>query len=805
MDDTAGSPCTCPETLQRQREAREASRARRLAAGADAVLTRAGHGSSTAWGCEAFRLYGEAIRLALDEALSRWLADPEVAGPHRAALPVMLHWADRGPAPAAAVALAEVLDRIHQRQPLRRLEVAVGRALEQEVAAMQVDAPTAAQLRRRFGPRAVGSRERLERLGISLERWPLDAAGQVGALMVWLIRLATPLLEVSEAPAQLRGRGRPVLWVEASEEARRLIAAVPPRPITARRLPMVVPPIEWTGLEGGGHLGGDRRLVRCQKPMSLAYLESVDLRPALAVVNGLQRQAMALDPWMVGIQREAWDCGIRGLFPVERDPVIAGPPPPPGASGRARAEWRSRQALERVDRQEAHRKRVRITAGLDQAGEVAGRQIWFAYHLDWRGRVYTSSRYITHQGPDCEKGAVGFAVGGRCGEGEIEWLLKSAAGHWGLSRASWGERLQWGMQNMERLRAAGEAPLDRLELWRDAKDPWQFLQAARAFYRWTLDPAEPIRCPIRLDQCSSGPAIVAALLRDKALARDVNLCGSAPRDLYTRLAGQLEVLVRMDLEAGDERQRRHAERWLGLGIDRSLLKGPTMTVGYGATWLGMQRGVIDWLLAHQGEPDAEHLRTELLRPASYLLSRLTPLLNQELASARQLQRWLERCCRLVLERGHPLRWTSPMGWPIEIGLPMDATSRHRTETRGVRRWQTPRDQPQVARSARATGRGLAANVIHSFDAAFCWGVVSRCEAVGAQCIPNHDCFATTVDRADWLHQALHNELREAYREDWLQLLADEMRWWSGVQEIPPPPAVGTLSPAEIGGNPYAFS
>lgn len=805
MDDPAGSSSTCPEALQRQREARETSRARRRAAGADAALARAGHGSSTAWGCEAFRRYGEAVRMALDEALSRWLADPEVAGPHRAALPVLLHWADRGPAPAAAVALAEVLDRIHQRQPLRRLEVAVGRALEAEIAAMGVDAPTAAQLRRRYGPRAVGSRERLGRLGIRLERWPLDSAGQVGALMVWMIRSATPLLEVSEAPPQQRGRGRPVLWVEASEEAWRLIASCPPRPITARRLPMVVPPIEWTGLEGGGHLGGERRLVRCRQQMSLAYLESADLRPALEVVNVLQRQPLMLDPWMVGIQREAWDCGIRGLFPVERDPVIAGPPPPPGAGARERAEWRARHALERTDRREAHRKRVRITTSLDQAEEIAGRSVWFAYHLDWRGRVYTSSRYTTHQGPDWEKGAVSFAVGSRCGEGEIEWLLKAAAGHWGLSRASWGDRLRWGMENMERLRAAGEAPLDRLELWRDAKDPWQFLQVARAFHRWTLDPAEPIRCPVRLDQCASGPAIVAALLRDKRLARDTNLCGDAPRDIYERLAGRLQELVRMDLEAGDERERRHAERWLALGVDRSLLKGPVMTVGYGATWLGMQRGVIDWLLARQGEPDAERMRAELLRPASYLLSRLTPLLNQELASARQLQRWLERCCRLVLQRGRPLRWTSPMGWPIELAIGMEQTSRIRSETRGVRRWRTLQDQPEVAHSARATARGLAANLIHSFDAAFCWGVVSRCAAVAAPCLPNHDCFATTVDRADWLHQTLHNELREAYREDWLQLLAEEMRWWSGVREIPAPPAVGTLEPAEIGGSLYAFS
>ena len=52
----------------------------------------------------------------------------------------------------------------------------------------------------------------------------------------------------------------------------------------------------------------------------------------------------------------------------------------------------------------------------------------------------------------------------------------AAAGHYGMSRKSWNERFTWGENHLYQMMAAADDPLNRLELWRDAADPWQFLQ-----------------------------------------------------------------------------------------------------------------------------------------------------------------------------------------------------------------------------------------------------------------------------------------------------------------------------------------
>ena len=38
---------------------------------------------------------------------------------------------------------------------------------------------------------------------------------------------------------------------------------------------------------------------------------------------------------------------------------------------------------------------------------------------------------------------ISFATGEPCGERGFEWLLMAAAGHWGLGKAKWQQRLEW--------------------------------------------------------------------------------------------------------------------------------------------------------------------------------------------------------------------------------------------------------------------------------------------------------------------------------------------------------------------------
>ena len=123
------------------------------------------------------------------------------------------------------------------------------------------------------------------------------------------------------------------------------------------------------------------------------------------------------------------------------------------------------------DRETNRHKRIKIERSLQIAEEVSGREIWQSWYMDFRGRAYTSNACGSTQGPGYEKAQLSFAEQLPVNDEAFEWLLKAAAGHHGLSRSTWSERLEWGQQHVDQMVAAADDPLGKLELWRSAKGP----------------------------------------------------------------------------------------------------------------------------------------------------------------------------------------------------------------------------------------------------------------------------------------------------------------------------------------------
>lgn len=798
------SVSTCHLDRQKQSELRQRERAKWDAINARAKLKAQGSETATEYGRALFQQNAEALTVALGLLLEELLANPHKAGPHFAAWPLLLGVADCGPRSLAAIALGVVIDQISQKPTERKLSGDIGRALQDELKAGRIQkiSPGLVRLiRKRKGNHALSNSKILEQLHLDTSGWTPTDRVEAGALMLQLILSSTDLLEVVTTTR----RGRPCRTLQATAAAKEIIAANPPRPWPARRLPMLVPPRQWEGMHGGGHLDNEQPLVRSRAGLNLDHLNGPGLAPLLVAVNTLQRQELRLDPWMVETQRVAWDSNIRGLFPLTRDPRAEPPKPTELVGPEAFKEWQRQRLLAQRDRAEGARERGRIEQAIRQCQEVAGEPIWFAYCTDFRGRIYTSNRYATHQGPDWEKAAVSFAHGEPCSVEAFEWLLKAAAGHWGL-RSNWADRLAWGREHMQQMVAAAEAPLDRLELWRDAKDPWQFLQLCRAIAQQVADPNSSSTTPVRFDQTCSGIGIVSALMRDRRLARLTNITGKSRQDLYNQVAQQLQHLLRLDLSNGTEKEQAKAQFWLDIGIDRSLCKGPVMTTIYGAQFLGMVDGLVAALEERNAGLHVSRWESGYLVPARYLTRKINVLLGAELKACIELQGWLRGMSRLVLAAGKPISWTSPMGMPIRLGDLLDARSKVTTLAHGNRRWRTWKDQAEEGElSARSTNRAITANFVHSFDGAFCQLLISRSEEHGAPLLTNHDCFATTAARAGWLHHTLHDELRSLYATDWLAEIAGQVKAETGLKRIGEPPMVGDLCHGEIGQNPHCFS
>jgi DNA-directed RNA polymerase, mitochondrial len=783
---------------QLAREGREAERAQQRTKATGAKARAAGRLASTPLGHELFDAHGELVAQALSQRLARFVEAPHEPGPHYAALPLLLQFADKGPRTIAAVALLVVLNRISEPQPHRKLAATIGAALEDEVRAGGIEGKSRQVLeilKRTQDRRRITSQWTMRGLQVEHVAWTRPERYQVGALLLDLIASGTGLIVIDESGGASHRTVRPEPGIA------QLARAAEGWAMGARALPMVVPPRPWSGLRDGGALGEQSRLVRRRDGESLDYLEGESLSVQLDSVNRLQSQQLRVDPWMLAIQRQAWDANLPGLFKVQRDPLPM-PPRPDRTEGKAAwKEWHRLQAAAFADRREGAGDRTRISEALRVAAEIEGRPVWFAYCLDFRGRIYTSSRALTHQGPDHQKALLSLPPE-RCDQAGAEWILRAAATHYGLSRARWEQRLQWGQDHRLMLEAVADDPLDHIDILRQAKDPWQFLQAARAWKDWTVAPSAGCGLPVRFDQTASGLGITAALMRSKPIGGATNLWGTEPQDIYSQVATVVRERLRSDLEAGEPKDQKMAAFWLDHGIPRAMAKPPVMTITYGAGFMGIADGIAAALLEESGGLQVWELEPKVLAPARYLARHFLAALKVETGAAIAVRDWLETVVRQATKAGKRVGWVSPMGMPIEIGATHDPREKANTLLHGSRRWASSWESEEIL-SANTARRGAMANLIHSFDGSQCQAIICRAAAVGAPILTNHDCFAATPSRAEWLHRTLHDELRATFQVDWLAEIHQQLEERTE-QALPTPPMVGTLAPALIGSNPYAY-
>ena len=792
------------DELQQLREKREAERAHWNALNARAKLKAQGKESATEYGQALFQDNAEQVTVALGLLLEELLVNPSKPGPHFAAWPLLLHVTNRGPRSLASIALGVVIDYISQRPTQKRLASAIGTALQDELKAGRIEeiSPDLVRLiRRRKGVREISKDRVLKELKLDTKGWTLGDKREVGNLLLQIIDANSNLLRITKTTHN--GRVRTV--VHPSDEALKAIEKNPPKPLATKQPPMLIQPRPYTSMHGGGHLDNDLPLIRSRTGMNLDFLNESNLSPVIRSVNYLQTQELTIDSWMMDIQRTAWDSNIRGLFPVVRDPIQDPIRPEGFMEDAAYKKWREQKLLAQRDRAEGSAERRHIEQSLRDSSEITDESIYFSYCADFRYRIYSSNRYATHQGPDWEKAAISFAEKEKAGNEGFGWMLKAAAGHYGI-KGTWEEKEKWGVGHLAEICSLVESPLDKLELWRNVKDPWQYLQVAKAISDW-MGGELRTGVPIRLDQTCSGIGIASCLLRDRRLAKLTNITGEKPLDLYLHIADRLTHLLEMDLHNGSKIEQTQAQFWLGIGIDRSLCKGPCMTTIYGAQFMGIVDSLVSFLEDKQQGLSIGQWEYAYLMPARYLARKIGLLLGAELKSCIQLQTWLRGVSKKVLAKGDYIEWTNPMGTPIRLGEKHDARTTVNTLTRGKRRWMKWDDQAtgKDEFSARTTNRSITANLCHSFDSSLCQMQILRAEALGYPLLTNHDCFATRPDTAGWMQTSLLHELRELYSVDWLDEIRSEIIRKTGIKDIEAAPRIGDLCYGEIGSNDNCFS
>ena len=791
------------EQLCRQRKADE--RAKAAQDSSQRKLKEMGCESALDYGQKLFNISVDFVADFLSATIEDFLLHPKKARPHASALPFFDDFDSTHH--VAAVALTAALNQLSRRQTYGTFLQHLGSAIEKETRLIKLGKKSPLEMRKLMrdgvSRRKISSKKVLRALQCPVIEWSDLTRLQVGSFLADAI-FATELL----TPIMLRKGKRSIRLVVPTAQAEGFIRSCKARAYKPNHLSMLIPPRDWVGLHGGGSLENDQPLVKpvlfdAAETWALDHYKTADLTRTIKGINYLQSHGYRVSAEIVAIQRPTWEGGFDGLWPCARNPKeipdrLGNDPSPEDLKIRNQAA-----AAAYRDAECNRHTRIRVERSLQNSEDVVDREVFQAWYLDHRGRAYTSNSIGSTMGPGHEKATLSFSKQLPVNDEAMGWLLKAAAGHHGMSRDTWEARLQWGQANVDLMLAAAEDPLGKLELWRGAKDPWQFLQMCIGIRDAKATGMSGTM--IRLDQTTSGPGILAALTRNKDVGRLCNLFGDSPQDLYSVIAEACNKRLREDLELGDQNKKALAELWLKFGVDRSLVKPGVLRAPYGGSYFSLADQIVDELEARLGYVPLEQYIFRISIPSKYMASIIWAEMKAVIGPVMEVKAWLRACCKKLLNKGVVMQWTSPSGWPMRVADRQPKSRVIRTHLFGKKCCIKIEDQPTDAPlSSTQANKSISANTVHSFDSAMVHKIIYEAARAGVAIVPTHDAFATHPATAGQMHEMLHWEFGNMFRKPLLQQMKAEIEDRTGVS-LPEPPNHGTLDPMAIGSNPYLFS
>lgn len=213
--------------------------------------------------------------------------------------------------------------------------------------------------------------------------------------------------------------------------------------------------------------------------------------------------------------------------------------------------------------------------------------IYLPLYMDFRGRLYTRTSWVSYQGNDLQKGLLRFTPSASTPDETALALHVTAL--MGFDKKALPERLKiYRSVNFQRDTMATPGLYD---------EPTQLWTAMNLIANGQGDAV-----PIQIDGTCNGLQHLSAMFRDHEAAPWVNLAGSSydtpPSDLYAEVAGLASAVIALEAAAGTSWAMRLKSS--GAIINRSTCKKPVMVLPYGGTMVAIEEGVTEGILAQNG-------------------------------------------------------------------------------------------------------------------------------------------------------------------------------------------------------------
>lgn len=454
-------------------------------------------------------------------------------------------------------------------------------------------------------------------------------------------------------------------------------------------------------------------------------------------------------------------------------------------------------------------KRLHFLKLLELVSELSEMErFYYGYTLDFRGRAYSLTTFISPQGCDMSKALLEFADPKPLGKEGLRYLRIHGANSYGYDKATLDDRVQWVIEHEDMIKRCGNDPLSNQD-WMDADKPFQFLAFCFDYCGYLENGINHMsHLPCNTDGSCNGIQHYSALLKCKTSAQNVNLCPSeSVSDIYTTVTDRVNEIINKDYLSGDP----VAKLWVDK-VHRSLIKRPIMTLPYSVTKQGMTVQLCDEIkkLREKGK-DYDFGEYTDFKACLYLTKAILETTKDQLNSARTGMDWIKQCVSIALEHNIDIRYINPVGFPWFQSYRKPKTTRVKSViynklVQKVNFLEKTTLSCEI--DSRKSIQGCCPNFIHSLDSSHMQKTINACHDSGFRYFSMvHDSYGCHASDMGEMNRILREQFVDQYTkfnplESFRNSIQDHLP--NGV-ELPEVPLIGDLDLNDVLDSEYFFS
>ena len=429
-------------------------------------------------------------------------------------------------------------------------------------------------------------------------------------------------------------------------------------------------------------------------------------------------------------------------------------------------------------------------------------------NADWRGRVYTSSFFLSYQGSDFSNGLIQFWDGDTLTKEGLDNLYIYGANSYnenGINKKSLDTRIKWVIDNYNRI-----LEMDK-EFILKADSPLVFTAFCLNLIQLEKDSNTKIFTPIFLDATCSGIQHFAGLLKDYDLGSKVNLIAQNDNDVVGDIYSFILDPVNNEINKfGIENSE--FSHFTSLKLERKDIKQPTMTKLYNVTIYGMKEQLksnFDSIKAPYQSQDKNENNLVLLSNYEYTMAsefasnfdkvfkknsvfykapgknkavllsskdlyQIAKIINNTIfelfPSLKVIYDYLIRISEVLAKAKLPISWNAPSGLQITQNYLKSEVHKASIKSGNVAKTIVMRQTNRNKVDNRKQKQAIIPNVIHSLDASHLINLVATANTINLiPIITIHDCFGTSPNKMGLVHNLVLKEFISLYTKgDFLQ-------------------------------------